>query len=112
MPVLDRREEARVHYPHPNKSAFLIEDWALDVIDLSETGLRFRSANYVRDDAVGSPFVGIVCFRHGETAPVAGTLIRVTGSDVAVRMEEIPVPPEVLWAERRYLATRRRGMIW
>ena len=79
MNARDQRSEARVNYPRPSKSGFLLGADALDVVDLSERGFRFLATGASLITEVGQRLCGIVCLRHGETAAVSGTVIRVLG---------------------------------
>ena len=110
MPLAEQRAHARLAYDHPSKSSFLFEDQALDVVDLSERGLRFRRSGDGESVAIGEPLCGILCLRHGETVPVAGRVVRVEGQEVAAWVDEIGIPYEIVLAERLYLDTGRTGI--
>lgn len=111
MNARDQRSEARVSYPRPSKSGFLFGAQALDVVDLSERGFRFMAGGAAALTAVGQRLCGIVCLRHGEMATVAGTVIRVDDDEIAVQSDEIPIPFELILAERLYLETGRTGLV-
>jgi hypothetical protein len=111
----DQRNEARVAYSRPNKSGFLLGAEAVDVLDFSVRGLRFRhrstAAAAAAGTGVGSELCGIVCLRHGDTAPVAGRVVRISGNEVVVSTDEISIPFDVVLAERLYLETGRTGLV-
>ncbi len=114
MPM-DQRNEARVSYPHPSKSGFLLGAEAVEVLDLSVRGLRFRhrstAAAAEAGTRVGSELCGIICLRHGDTAPVAGRVIRISGNEVAISTDEIAIPFHLVLAERLFLETGRTGLV-
>lgn len=112
---MDQRNEARVSYPHPSKSGFLLGAEAVDVLDLSVRGLRFRhrstAAAAEAGTRVGSELCGIICLRHGETAPVSGRVVRVSGNEVAITTDDIAIPFDLVLAERLFLETGRTGLV-
>ena len=114
MPM-DQRNEARVSYPRPSKSGFLLDAEALEVIDLSVRGLRFRhrstAAAAEAGTRLGSELCGILCLRHGDTTPVAGRVIRISGNEVAMSTDEIAIPFDLVLAERLFLETGRTGLV-
>lgn len=112
MSAADQRSEARIRYSEPVKSGFLLGDAALDLLDISESGLRFRQAANSPPLAIGSPLYGIVCLRHGETAPVSGMVVRVDDHEIAARISDMRIPFERVVAERLYLETGRTGLRW
>jgi len=111
----DQRNEARVSYPRPSKSGFLLGAEAVEVLDLSVRGLRFRhrstAAAAEAGTRVGSELCGIICLRHGDTAPVAGRVIRISGNEVAITTDEIAIPFDLVLAERLFLETGRTGLV-
>jgi hypothetical protein len=109
---VDQRSETRIHYREPLKAGLLVGALALDLIDVSESGLRFRSRDAPAPLAVGSQLDGIVCLRHGETAPVSGRVVRVDGNEVAARISDIRIPYGSLVAERLYVEVGRTGWRW
>jgi hypothetical protein len=111
MNARDQRSEARVSYPRPSKSGFLLGAEALDILDLSERGFRFLASGASLLTEVGQRLVGIVCLRHGETAAVSGTVIRINAGEVAVQSDEIPIPFDLILAERLFLETGRTGLV-
>ena len=111
----DQRNEARVCYARPSKSGFLVGAEAVEVLDLSVRGLRFRhpstAAAAEAGTTVGSELCGIICLRHGETAAVSGRVVRISGNEVAVSTDEIAIPFDLVLAERLYLETGRTGLV-
>jgi hypothetical protein len=111
----DQRNEARVSYPRPNKSGFLLGADAVEVLDLSVRGFRFRhrttAAAAEAATRLGSEVCGILCLRHGATAAVAGRVVRISGNEVAVSADDIPIPFDLVLAERLFLETGRTGLV-
>lgn len=108
----EHRAQPRVHYARPNKSGFLLDDRVVDIVDVSEGGLRYRQPSSDNGAAVGNEVTGIVWLRHGDTAPVMGTVVRVTGNEVAALLDEVGIPRQTIFAERCWVQTRRGGMRW
>jgi hypothetical protein len=113
--AIDLRTEARVAYPRPSKSGFLVGADAVEVLDVSVRGLRFRhrstAAAAEAGTTLGSEVCGIICLRHGDTAAVAGRVVRISGNEVAVSTSEIPIPFDLVLAERLFLETGRTGLV-
>lgn len=108
MPWVHEREHYRVAYPTQLRPKFLVQGFTFDVVDISERGLRFRLGDAATPDA-GNEVQGTVRFRSGETITVRGTVLRVDGREVAVRLEE-GVPLRVIMEQQRFLLDRHRHL--
>ena len=108
MAWVHEREHYRVAYPTQLRPRFLVQGFTFDVIDISERGLRFRLGEAEAPEA-GNEVQGVVRFRRGETITVRGSVLRVDGREVAVRLEE-GVPLRVIMEEQRFLLDRHRHL--
>jgi PilZ domain-containing protein len=102
------RQYFRIQYPVAIRPQIVAGGRSLEVIDLSERGVRFKldeEASY----AVGDAFAGTVRLRRSEPVEVRGTVVRVTTRDIAVKLE-IGVPLRVIIDEQRFLREHDRGL--
>jgi hypothetical protein len=101
------REHYRVVYPAGAGPTFVGNGMERDVIDLCESGLRYwAAAGETR--SVGDEVDGTVRLRRGGELRVLGTVVRVAGRDVALKLLA-GVPLRVVLDEQRYLRDRQRG---
>jgi PilZ domain-containing protein len=113
----DPRMHVRLRYPVNGRPTLILEDAALDVIDLSERGLRFRQ-EHGPEPKVGERLEGILRTSRGETVPVRGRVVRVSriqssappGTvEVAAHLTELGIPPRVIMAERHAIQGAQQG---
>lgn len=104
------REYYRIMYPTGARPRLLGGGFDRDVIDMCEQGLRYRAADTERR-AVGDEVEGIVRVRRGEEIRVLGTVVRIEGREIALRLS-IGVPLRVVLDEQRYLREHHRGSAW
>ncbi len=103
------RAHSRLQYPPTARPSLILESGSLNVVDLSERGLR-----YVQDAGpeppLGAKLEGILRLSSGETLPVRGTVVRVVRADnssgpgpieVAAHLTDVPIPRRVILAERQ-----------
>ena len=103
------RAHPRLQYPPSTRPSLILESGSLNVVDLSERGLR-----YIHDGGpeppVGTRLEGILQLSSGETLPIRGTVVRVVhphGSggrgviEVAAHLTDLPIPRRVIQAERQ-----------
>jgi len=111
------RMHVRLRYPAAGRPTLILENDALDVLDLSERGLRYRQ-EHGREPKVGERLEGILRLSRGETLPVRGKVVRVTHSDkpappgvieVAAHLTELGVPRRVIMAERQAIQSAQQG---
>lgn len=109
MPPSHPRMHARLHYPPSTRPSLILESGSLDVLDLSERGLRFRQDGGP-EPPVGAKLEGILQLSSGETLPVRGTVVRVVrpakpdepgGIEVAAHLTDVAIPRRVIVAERQ-----------
>ncbi|GAB6062147.1 PilZ domain-containing protein [Deferrisoma palaeochoriense] len=107
----NRRETYRIHYPEGDRPRFGIlgnggngEPRWFEVLDASEEGIRFRAADgFVPGDEVE----GRVEFPTGRWARVQGTVIRVEGDQVGLRLTRT-IPGAIIVEETRRLRDHLR----
>lgn len=106
-PYEHEREHYRVVYPVAARPRFLSEGWARDVVDLCESGLRYRLAEG-EHRALGDTIAGVVHLRRGGEVRVSGAVVRIADREVAVHLND-GIPLRVVLEEQRYLRERHRG---
>jgi len=83
-----------------------------EIVDLSPSGLRFRASTAVDPDVtIGSLFQGTIRFPANRSVEVAGKVLRISGAEAAVHLEEgsdflaatMPMGP---------VMPRRTGLLW
>ncbi len=101
------REHFRILYPAAARPEIVINGRAHEVIDISERGVRFRGDDETAV-AAGDPLAGKVRFRRTPPIEVRGTVLRVSGREVAARLD-VGVPLKVMIEEQRYLREQHGG---
>jgi hypothetical protein len=104
------REHHRIQYPTAARPHIVVQGRSFEVIDLSERGVRFRLDEGV-PLSVGDAVAGTVRFLRNESVEVMGVVVRVTGREVAVKLE-VGVPLRIIIEEQRFLREHHRGMAW
>ena len=104
------REHYRIVYPTAARPRLLGAGHDRDVIDLCQQGLRYLAAEG-ESRVVGDEVEGVVRVRRGEEIRVLGTVVRVEGREVALRLS-VAVPLRVVLDEQRYLREHHRGSAW
>lgn len=101
----------RLHYPTRPRPVLMVEDEELEVLDLSERGLRCLQ-DHGPAPRIGARLEGILRLSRGETLPVRGTVVRVSAGDepshpglvhVAAHLDDLGIPRRVILAERQAL---------
>lgn len=99
----------RLQYPPAARPRLILDSGALNVLDLSERGLRYRQDSGP-EPSVGTKLEGILRLRSGETLPIRGTVIRVEHPggpqephviEVAAHLTDVGIPRRVIIAERQ-----------
>jgi hypothetical protein len=105
------RSHARLRYPPATRPSLILDSGSLNVIDLSERGLRYRQDSGP-EPPVGATLEGILRLTSGETLPVRGTVVRVVHPEgpatpgvieVAAYLNDVGIPRRVIIAERQAL---------
>ncbi len=98
---IDRRESFRIQYPEDKQPKIIIKSVEYEVIDMSETGVRFRI-----DDSHKMPgdlFHAKVILHNNVTIEVLGRIIRVTGEDAAMFLLVKKIPYQIILSEQAFL---------
>jgi hypothetical protein len=112
MPILEQRKHARLKYARPSRTGLFLDTATLPLVDCSQVGIRVQLSKELPPPEVGSMLTGIVWFRHGDTAPVAGKVVRVTDEEVAATLDDVGIPIQSLLAEAQFFLRSRRGLRW
>lgn len=111
MPRQRPRMHARLQYQGAARPSLILDSGALNVLDLSERGLRYRQDSGP-EPPVGAKLEGILRLSSGETLPVRGTVVRVVHPatpdqpsviEVAAHLTDVGIPRRVILAERQAL---------
>ncbi len=111
MPRQRPRMHARLQYSGGVRPSLILDSGALNVLDLSERGLRYRQDSGP-EPPVGAKLEGILRLSSGETLPVRGTVVRVVHPaspgqpsviEVAAHLTDVGIPRRVILAERQAL---------
>ncbi|EKD88053.1 MAG: hypothetical protein ACD_35C00080G0012 [uncultured bacterium] len=97
----DRRQNYRIIYPetyHPN---LIIRNIEFDIMDLSETGVRFKLKENVK--LPGDLFHAEVKLHDNSNVEVLGRIIRISGQHAAMFMVVKKIPYQIILAEQAYL---------
>lgn len=105
------RTHVRLRYEGAARPSLILDAGSLNVLDLSERGLRYRQESGP-EPSVGTTLEGILRLSSGETLPVRGTVVRVVRSEspehpsvieVAAHLTDVGIPSRVILAERKAL---------
>ncbi|MBL6612711.1 MAG: PilZ domain-containing protein [Reyranella sp.] len=83
----DRRLQYRLSYPAEQRPKLSVGDDVMEVIDISEWGIRV-AANGRDAIAPGDQLSGTLTFRHGASREIVGVVLRISGKDVAAKLEQ------------------------
>ncbi|MEQ1857804.1 MAG: PilZ domain-containing protein [Longimicrobiales bacterium] len=104
-PTAERNQRGtyRIDFPRTERPALRVGEMEYEVLDLSESGLRYSVPADVPPPPVGCDLRGRVLFREEGEHDVVGTVARVNGHIVAVRFTAGGVPYATIFAEQRRL---------
>jgi hypothetical protein len=103
MAVENRRERYRLAYPHSERPELLVTGRLLEVIECSESGLRYALPDHEPPPPLGCEVRGVVGFRGRASHAVDGVVHRVRSGLVAVRFTRASIPFATILAEQKYL---------
>lgn len=100
-PNVERRETYRVLYSQDYHPSLIIRDTEFDILDLSETGLRFR----IKDNSKlpGDLFHAKVKLHDDASIEVLGRIVRITGEHAAMFLVVKKIPYQFILSEQAYL---------
>jgi hypothetical protein len=97
-----RRNHYRVTYPFAERPMFEIGWTSFEVVECSESGLRYELGER-HSPTMGSQVSGKVVFRSGETIDVTGDVVRLQNGLVALVLLPPGIPFALVIREQRYL---------
>ena len=97
----ERRQAYRIVYPKDYHPSLIIRDKEFDILDLSETGLRFKLLESVK--LPGDLFHAKVKIHDGSSIEILGRIIRIAGDQAAMFMVVKKIPYQIILSEQAYL---------
>jgi len=98
---VERRQNYRIVYPNDFQPHIVIKGTEYDILDLSETGLRFKILENIK--LPGDLFRAQVILHNGTNIEIMGRIIRVTGEDAAMFLVVKKIPYQVILSEQAFL---------
>lgn len=99
--VAERRQFPRLVYARGERPILKIRDCELEVLDISEKGLKLLN---IRQERLGDKIHGTIVFLSGRTVPVTGTIVWQQKKELGVLVSDIS--PSVVQEEVRALLGR------
>lgn len=97
----ERRQSYRIVYPEDYHPTLIIKNCEFDVLDLSETGVRFKIKPEIK--LPGDLFHAQVNLKNGASVEVLGRIIRITGEHAAMFMVVKKIPYQIILSEQAQL---------
>lgn len=97
----NRRRYYRIEYPWMERPRFVYESSISPVLECSERGVRFLTAGEA--PALGRRIEGRIGMRHGAEFQVAGSVVWSDRHNVALHLDETPIPFVAILREQLYL---------
>lgn len=97
----ERRQNYRIIYPENYHPSLIIRNIQFDIMDLSETGLRFKLKENVK--LPGDLFHAQVMLHDNSSVEILGRIIRITGQHAAMFMVVKKIPYQIILAEQSFL---------
>jgi hypothetical protein len=105
----NRRRNFRIGYTRDDRPRFLCGDDLFEVLDISETGIRFLR-HYLFTLKPGEPMAGTLKYPDGRTFPVEGLVSRVTFSPMVCALSlVVRIPLTLMMEEQRKVLLRGRS---
>jgi hypothetical protein len=104
---MEKRNYYRVNYPPASRPAILIAGKSYEVLNISESGLKYAHPGNDRP-AAGAPLLGEIVFSD-EKLEVEGAVFRVAGDEVVVRLERGISFKRIVAEQRRFLKPPRQS---
>ena len=97
-----RRNHYRVIYPFAERPAFRVGWSSFEVVECSESGLRYEVGEH-RSPMMKAEVAGRIVFRSGESIDVVGDVVRLQDGFVALTLRPPGIPFALVIREQRYL---------
>jgi hypothetical protein len=104
-PNIERRQTYRVIYPQDYHPVLIIRNNEFEILDLSETGLRFQMKDNLK--LPGDLFHANVKLHDDKTIEILGRIIRITGEHAAMFLVVKKIPYQFILSEQAFL--RQKG---
>lgn len=98
---IERRQFFRVVYTDKYHPTLSIRNVDYEVLDISETGIRFKIKHNVK--LPGDLFQANVRLHNDDTIGVTGRIIRITGEQAAMLMVVKKIPYQFILSEQAFL---------
>ncbi len=102
----NQRGHFRIEYPRQERPALVLHDQALEVVDCSESGLRYVLPSEEPVPQIGSEVRGVLRFHGGEEVNVEGVVSRLDGPTAAVLLSGGEIPFAIILREQQSLRRR------
>ena len=99
----NQRGYYRIEYPVGARPSLVTRDVTAEVIDCSESGLRYVLPHGEPPPKIGSEVRGVVRFRTGEAVAVGGAILRTYQRYVVIRFSGTKIPFSTILKEQGYL---------
>ena len=83
--TIQKREHFRIEYPAEERAILLLNNVQFDVIDLSQSGIRFLSPDYL--PKIGQIFLIKIVMLHGYQHTSKAKVIRLSNREVMLTMQ-------------------------
>lgn len=103
MPFEHQRSFYRISYPGPARPVLSVEGRSFDVVDCSESGLRYELKARDPLPPAGTTVQGTVRFKRGREVDVVGRVARHYGDTVALSLQGDGIPFRLILDEQQYL---------
>ena len=97
----ERRQSYRIIYSGDYHPKLVVKDHEFDILDLSETGIRFKLIEKIK--IPGDLFHARVKIHDGSAIEVIGRINRITGDQAAMFMVVKKIPYQIILSEQAYL---------
>ena len=99
---MQRRQYYRVQYPPTDRPTIVFEDQVHPVLDIAETGIKYEHSGSALPQ-LGHHLTATVVFADKERVEVEGLVLRITGSEVIVRLDRWVPFAKIMSEQRRFL---------
>ena len=99
---MQKRSHYRVNYPASARPALLLDGHAYTILDLSETSLKYEHAGNDKP-AAGKTVSATIVFADQQTLDVEGSVLRISGTEVIVRLDDGIPFARIMSEQRRFL---------
>lgn len=97
----ERRRYFRLTYPPGGRPAFKVRNYDLEVLEVSEKGLRFVND---KDVKLAEWVRGTITFHDGDMSELEGRIVRKDGDEIALNLIT-PIPFPRILKEQRFVIT-------